>query len=500
MSAAATRLGVIAVVCLAGVGRLHDGAAISSSPPRPCSRRTRHRRGLGRGRWRTPAAEIGWKRILPRCRAAGSAGARAGQQPRSAHRHAQRRGGARAVPHPARGSRARHRCRGHGEQPARAGELCRRRGRASSTRTLFGAGFGVSAFELDLFGRVRSLRRAALEDYFRLEETRTAAQLAAGVGSRQCLADADRGSRAAARSREETRDSQRKSFDLTKLRFDAGVSSEIDLHRSETAWREAEVDIAAQTRRVAQDRNALALLVGEPLPRGDRRRRTRHRRADLLERRCRRACRRNCWCAVPTCARPSTRSRPRTPTSARRAPRFSRASSSPGFYGNASDDLSALFQSGHTSWSFTPQVRLPIFSGGANLAALESRQRAQAHRDRALRAIDPGRVPRSGRRAGRARHARRPVARAGGADARERNQLQARRHAVSRRRGQLSRARSSRSAICTPRNGNSSRRGWRAPANLVQLYTALGGGWKAVEEECGLPIREILLIFKSRYA
>ena len=42
-----------------------------------------------------------------------------------------------------------------------------------------------------------------------------------------------------------------------------------------------------------------------------------------------------------------------------------------GFYGNASDDLSALFQAGHTSWSFVPQVRLPIFSGGANIAGLD---------------------------------------------------------------------------------------------------------------------------------
>ena len=49
-------------------------------------------------------------------------------------------------------------------------------GESELSRT-YSAGFGVSAFELDLFGRVRSLRRAALEDYFRLEETRTAAQL-----------------------------------------------------------------------------------------------------------------------------------------------------------------------------------------------------------------------------------------------------------------------------------------------------------------------------------
>jgi len=42
-----------------------------------------------------------------------------------------------------------------------------------------------------------------------------------------------------------------------------------------------------------------------------------------------------------------------------------------GFYGNASADLSSLFQSGQTSWSFVPQVSIPIFSGGANLAGLD---------------------------------------------------------------------------------------------------------------------------------
>ena len=61
----------------------------------------------------------------------------------------------------------------------------------------YSAGFGVSAFELDLFGRVRSLRRAALEDYFRLEETRTAAQLVLVSEVANAVADLDRGPPAA---------------------------------------------------------------------------------------------------------------------------------------------------------------------------------------------------------------------------------------------------------------------------------------------------------------
>jgi multidrug efflux system outer membrane protein len=232
----------------------------------------------------------------------------------------------------------------------------------------YSAGLGVSAFELDLFGRVRSLRRAALEDYFAIEENRTAAQLllVSEVANAWLTLISDRELLTLA---EGTRDSQRKSFDLTKLRFDSGVSSEIDLHRSETAWRQAEVDIAAQTRRVAQDRNALALLVGEPLtaetgggthaidaqtfgkalPAGLP--------AELLVR------------------RPDVRAAEHALKAANADIGAARAAFFPsisltGFYGNASDDLSALFQAGHTSWSFVPQVRLPIFAGGANLTAL----------------------------------------------------------------------------------------------------------------------------------
>ena len=116
-----------------------------------------------------------------------------------------------------------------------------------------------------MFGRVRSLRNAALEDYFAIEENRTAAQLllVSEVANAWLTLIADRELLELAYG---TRDSQRKSYDLTKLRFDQGVSSEIELHRSESLWREAEVDIAQQTRRVALDRNALALLIGEPLP------------------------------------------------------------------------------------------------------------------------------------------------------------------------------------------------------------------------------------------
>ena len=98
---------------------------------------------------------------------------------------------------------------------------------------------------------------------------------------------------------------------------------------------------------------------------------TRHRRADFLRRSCPRDCRPSCWRGAPTCAPPSTRCKAANADIGAARAAFFPSIELTGFYGNASDDLSALFQAGHTSWSFMPQVRLPIFSGGANLAALD---------------------------------------------------------------------------------------------------------------------------------
>ncbi len=239
----------------------------------------------------------------------------------------------------------------------------------STLQRTYSAGIGTTAFELDLFGRVRSLRRQALEQYFSLEETRTAAQLVlvSEVANAWLTLIADRELLALA---EETRASQQKSYELTKLRFDSGISSEVELHRSESAWREAEVDIAQQKRRVVQDRNALALLVGEPLPPdvGANSKPIEQQTfaqelpagipAELLTR------------------RPDIRAAEHTLKAANANIGAARAAFFPsigltGFYGSASDDLSNLFSSGNTSWSFTPVVRLPIFSGGANMAGLD---------------------------------------------------------------------------------------------------------------------------------
>jgi len=240
---------------------------------------------------------------------------------------------------------------------------------ASELTRVYSAGLGVPSFELDLFGRVRSLRNAALEEFFALEENRTAAQLllVSEVANAWLTLIADRELLQLAN---ETRESQKKSFDLTKLRFDQGVSSEIELRRSESSWREAEVDIAQQTRRVAVDRNALTLLVGEPLPpeTGSG--------AHAIEAQ---TFARKLPAGLPAellARRPDVRAAEHALLAANANIGAARAAFFPsieltGFYGSASTDLSTLFESGQASWSFVPQIRLPIFSGGANLANLD---------------------------------------------------------------------------------------------------------------------------------
>ena len=347
-------------------------------------------------------------------------------------------------------------------------------GESELTRS-WSAGLGVSAFELDLFGRVRSLRKAALEDYFSVEENRTAAQLSlvSEVANAWLTLIADR---ELLRLAEETRGSQQKSFDLTKLRFDSGISSEIDLHRSEITWRQAEVDIAAQTRRVAQDRNALALLVGEPLPLEtgagehaiDAQTFSKELPAGLP--------------AELLTRRPDIRAAEHTLKAANADIGAARAAFFPsigltGFYGNASDDLSALFQSGHTSWSFTPQVRLPIFNGGANVGSLKLAN--------VRKRIEIARYEQS------IQQAFREVADALVARETFQDQLRAQEaltHATEssykladvRYRGGVD---SYLGALIAQRDYYSSQRDLietrlARASNLVQLYTALGGGWK----------------------
>ncbi len=129
----------------------------------------------------------------------------------------------------------------------------------------YSVGLQVTGYELDFFGRVRALSQSALALYLATEEARKTAQIAL-IGSVattyiSLLAGDEqlRVTRDALTTRED-------SFRLTRLRFDNGASSEVDLRQAEQLLETAKATLAQTQRQRAFDENALTLLVGQPLP------------------------------------------------------------------------------------------------------------------------------------------------------------------------------------------------------------------------------------------
>jgi len=126
---------------------------------------------------------------------------------------------------------------------------------------IYSASVGVSAWEIDLFGRVRNLTKAAQEQFFAARENRNAAQVAlvAEVASAWATLAADQEQLALARK---TEAAFRQTLDLTDARFRSGIASELEVRQARTSHDRARADIAQLTTQVAQDRNALNLLAG----------------------------------------------------------------------------------------------------------------------------------------------------------------------------------------------------------------------------------------------
>jgi len=227
---------------------------------------------------------------------------------------------------------------------------------------------GVSSYELDLFGRVRSLKDQALEQYLSTEQARQSVQisLVSQVAATWLALASDRERLQLAR---ETLLSQQDSFRLIKSRYEAGISSALDLAQAQTSLDSARVDIARYTALVAQDENALNLVVGARVP------------AELLPQSIS-----GTLTAMKDVA-PGLQSdvllrRPdilqaenllkgaNANIGAARAAFFPRITlvSHVGF---GSDELGSLFDSGAFVYRFAPQISLPIFDAGSNEANLK---------------------------------------------------------------------------------------------------------------------------------
>jgi multidrug efflux system outer membrane protein len=124
---------------------------------------------------------------------------------------------------------------------------------------------GIFSWEIDFFGRLRSLREQALETFLATEQARrgTRILIVSSVANAYLSLAADLENLHLSQT---TYDAQKASYDLIKRRFDVGLSSELDLNRVKSQVAMAQRNIARYTLRVAQDRNALRILVGSPDP------------------------------------------------------------------------------------------------------------------------------------------------------------------------------------------------------------------------------------------
>jgi multidrug efflux system outer membrane protein len=129
------------------------------------------------------------------------------------------------------------------------------------TTSTYSANVGVTAFELDLFGRVRSLNQKALEQYFATEEAQNAARIAliAETANAYLTYLADRKLLAVT---EDTLKAQQESYGLIKSRYDTGVGTQLDVEQARTSLETARTNRARYIRYIAQDKNALELLMG----------------------------------------------------------------------------------------------------------------------------------------------------------------------------------------------------------------------------------------------
>ena len=226
----------------------------------------------------------------------------------------------------------------------------------------------TASWELDFFGRLRSLSDAALEQYLATAHARQAAQiLLVSQVADQYLAMLAGDEQLAVT--QNTLTAAQASFKIVKLQFDMGTASELDLRLAQTAVEQASANHAAQVRLRAQAENALTLLVGQPLPQdlppavqldvqplladipaglpSD----LLTRRPDILQ------------------AEAMLRSE-NANIGAARAAFFPRITLT-GMLGSTAPTLSGLLGAGTGVWSFVPSLLAPIFDAGANRANLD---------------------------------------------------------------------------------------------------------------------------------
>lgn len=237
---------------------------------------------------------------------------------------------------------------------------------SAGVQSLWQAGVGVTAFELDLFGRTRNLSEAALEEYLSSEDAAHAVRISLVAEVIQAYITRDSALRRQ-RLTAQTLQSREISLQLMSRRLKSGTATALDYQEAVGLTEQARADLESIDRELRQASNVLDLLVGVTnlaLPR------TPSEEPLLLQ---------DFAAGAPSgllvrrpdirAAEHRLRARNANIGAARAAffPRISLTSS----LGTSSEELGGLFSSGARSWSFMPQLTLPIFDGGRNRANLE---------------------------------------------------------------------------------------------------------------------------------
>ncbi|HXI85895.1 MAG TPA: efflux transporter outer membrane subunit [Parvularculaceae bacterium] len=260
----------------------------------------------------------------------------------------------------------------------------RQNGGAPITLIQYNVSGVVSAYEVDLFGRVKSLNKKALETYFATREAQKAAKVAliAETATAYFSLAADRELLSIAG---DTFKSRQASLDLTEQLVDNGAGTDLDVERAKTSVESARADAARLKAQVDRDENALRLLVGAPPPGAEDARAL----ADI-------ALQRDIPAGVKSeilLGRPDVLAAEDGLKAANANIGAARAAFFPQILltasaGTANAQLSDLFAPGTGVWRFAPTINLPIFAGGRNLAQLKGarvdRDIAKANYEKAI--------------------------------------------------------------------------------------------------------------------
>jgi multidrug efflux system outer membrane protein len=239
-----------------------------------------------------------------------------------------------------------------------------RRAAGASTRMSrsLQAGVGISAFELDFFGRIKNLTKAAYEQYLATAEAQRTVQISL-IGE---VAQAYFNLRSAEQQADllrKTMQSRQSTYDLVQSTYDNGVASALDVAQAKAQLDASRADLEATLRAQSQARNALQLVLGEPipadLPAGAVFGKDQILAAvpvglpsDLLERR-------------PDIMQAEHNLKAADANIGAARAQFFPNISITALLGLASPALSGLFQSGNNMWTFTPTVTQPLFAGGS---------------------------------------------------------------------------------------------------------------------------------------